>query len=126
MNARKLIKKTDIIIICVIIAAALCALLARRDTPASLRCNVFFNGKCVKTIRLDKDSIFKIGEAPGMEFEVRDSRIAAVHSDCPDKICVKSGFIKHAGQKIVCLPNRVVVSIDAASGGLDEPDAVAR
>jgi hypothetical protein len=34
-----------------------------------------------------------------------------IHSDCPEKICVKTGKITHAGEIIVCVPNKVVVKI---------------
>ena len=34
-----------------------------------------------------------------------------VHSDCPEKICVKTGKIHLAGEMIVCVPNKVVVKI---------------
>ena len=35
-----------------------------------------------------------------------------IHSDCPEKICIKTGKIQRAGQVIVCVPNRVVVTIE--------------
>jgi len=34
------------------------------------------------------------------------------YSDCPEKICIKTGKIHRAGQVIVCVPNRVVVTIE--------------
>jgi hypothetical protein len=34
-----------------------------------------------------------------------------IHSDCPEKVCVKTGKITHAGEIIVCVPNKVVVKI---------------
>lgn len=42
-------------------------------------------------------------------------RVAA--SDCPTHDCVRTGVISRAGQSIVCLPARVVVSLAGASGG---------
>ena len=45
------------------------------------------------------------------------------HADCPTQDCVRTGTIRRAGQSIVCLPARVVISI---VGGADAPyDAVA-
>nr|WP_278428711.1 MULTISPECIES: NusG domain II-containing protein [Caldanaerobacter] len=32
-------------------------------------------------------------------------------SECPDKICMKEGFIDKPGQSIICLPFRIVVEI---------------
>jgi hypothetical protein len=33
-------------------------------------------------------------------------------SSCPDKVCVKTGWISRPGQAIVCLPHRIVVRIE--------------
>ena len=32
-------------------------------------------------------------------------------ADCPDRTCVRTGRIRYAGQRIVCLPNRVTVTV---------------
>ena len=42
-------------------------------------------------------------------------------ADCPDQICVLLGKINQSGQIIVCLPNRLIVSIE---GGEQTVDAV--
>lgn len=42
------------------------------------------------------------------------------HADCPDQLCVKQGKISSGSLSIVCLPNRVTVSLkNAPEGGLD-------
>jgi len=33
------------------------------------------------------------------------------YADCPDRTCVRTGRIKYAGQSIVCLPNKVTVTV---------------
>lgn len=43
--------------------------------------------------------------------EFQDSRVHMLWSDCPDKICMKMGWIAEAGQVVVCMPNKVVISI---------------
>ena len=30
---------------------------------------------------------------------------------CPDKTCVKIGKISHTGERIVCLPNKIIVEV---------------
>jgi len=45
-----------------------------------------------------------------------DGRARVRSSDCPDKVCVKTGWIEHPGEIIVCLPNRVVVEIQGSAG----------
>lgn len=44
--------------------------------------------------------------------EVSDTGVRMLESDCPDKICVHMGWIKRAGQVIVCMPNRVIITLE--------------
>jgi len=49
------------------------------------------------------DSIFEYIEGRGVHM---------ISSPCPDKICIKQGFINKAGESIVCLPNRVIITLE--------------
>lgn len=41
-------------------------------------------------------------------------------ADCPDKLCVHQRAISRDGESIICLPNKVVVSVESSeSSGLD-------
>ncbi len=52
---------------------------------------------------------------------VEKGRIRFETADCPDKVCVKTGWLTREGNIAVCLPNRVIVKIQ---GENDEIDAV--
>lgn len=71
---------------------------------------VSFEGEIVAEIPLDRDGVYPL-EGFDMEFTVKDGRICVSKSDCPDKICEKTGFISGSRQSIVCLPNRISVRI---------------
>jgi len=43
-------------------------------------------------------------------------RACISYSDCPDQICVRTGWISAAGQSAVCLPNRCVLTIETSAG----------
>lgn len=43
--------------------------------------------------------------------EIKDGKARITNSNCPDKICVKTGYISKAGENIICLPHRIVVEI---------------
>ena len=77
--------------------------------------------RLIKTVYLDQDQIITLDQAPGVVIEVRHGAIGFIRSDCPDQICVQTGFISRQGQVAVCLPNKVVIAIPSASEG---PDAV--
>ncbi len=49
------------------------------------------------------------------EIMVSGGRICFSESDCPDKVCVHTGWLSKPGQTAVCLPNRVVITIEGAA-----------
>ena len=46
-------------------------------------------------------------------------------ADCPTRDCVRTGKIARAGQSVVCLPARVVVTIEGAEQNSASYDAIA-
>ncbi|MBR1763831.1 MAG: NusG domain II-containing protein [Ruminococcus sp.] len=60
--------------------------------------------------------------------EIKDGKIRICEADCPDRVCVHTGWLT-SDIPIVCLPNRLVIEYaDGASDADSElaPDAVAR
>jgi hypothetical protein len=55
--------------------------------------------------------------------EFSGGRVHMVDSACPDKLCVRSGWISRPGESVVCLPNRVGIELRSGEGG---PDAVSK
>ena len=54
---------------------------------------------------------------------IGDGVVWMEEADCPDKLCVNQGRISKAGQTIICLPNRIMVTI---IGGTAQYDGVAK
>lgn len=54
--------------------------------------------------------------------EIKDGKIRVKQADCPDKVCVKTGWLSSSAIPIVCLPNHLVIEfedkgeIDAVAG----------
>ena len=61
-------------------------------------------------------------DVPGAEYpitiEAEPGRIRVSHSDCPSQDCVHIGWVDRVGAQIICLPNRLVISLSGAA----EPD----
>lgn len=54
--------------------------------------------------------------------EIDGGQVRVVDADCPDRLCVHTGWRQHAGQVIVCLPHYFVVRVVGDSdddGNLD-------
>ena len=64
-------------------------------------------------------------EVPGAKYpitvEAEQGKIRVLHSDCPSQDCVHTGWVSRSGGQIVCLPNRLVITV---TGGTAEADAV--
>ena len=84
-------------------------LLPKNSTPAK-RAQVTSEGKVIRIVDLHTDQQFTVTTDSGSNtVTVKDGKIAVTEADCPDRYCVKQGFC-NAGEQIVCLPHRLVIS----------------
>ena len=116
------LKKADIILSAalIIISLALFFVFSPKG-DAGNKAVVRVGGESVFELNLDVDGTFEIGD--GNTCEVKDGKVTMIQADCPDFDCVKTGEIYRSGEVIVCLPNKV--SITVISDEDDEIDAVA-
>lgn len=60
------------------------------------------------------------GASPTSSAESEVTRgVLVAESDCPTQDCVRTGVITRAGQSIVCLPGRIVVTLEGARSDFD-------
>lgn len=79
------------------------------------------NGKLLYRLSLDEDRTVEVNGPVGItRVEVKDGKIRITDSPCPNKLCVRQGWIERGA--IICLPNRVVVTIGV--GGMRGVDAI--
>lgn len=80
----------------------------------------------VQTYPLDTDgTIFVNGDNDiGLTILILDGKACVSETDCPDKLCVHTGWLKTNGDTAACLPAGVLISVDnRQDSGVD---AVAR
>lgn len=53
-----------------------------------------------------------LSDNSGEVIRVEKGRIRFLSADCPDNLCVKSGWLSKKGDTAVCLPNRVLIKIE--------------
>lgn len=95
------------------------------DNNARIYAEITHNGTAY-TVYLDEDKTFSLPSAPHVVFEINNGRIAFTESDCPDRICIRTGFISLPGQMAACLPNRLVMVILGEDGNADGIDMFTR
>ncbi len=125
----KSMKKADIVLIVVLLLSAPLFLLLNRHFSAEkgVYAEIYHNSVLVYRIKLStaKEGSFSIPGVPKVVFhQYADGSIAFIKSDCPDKICIRSGRLKNAGQFTACLPNKVMLKIVSEEKDREAPDLI--
>lgn len=89
--------------------------LIRPQTGERVVASITVGEKTVRTIDLARaeDQEFSILEETGrsVTFQIKDHAIRFLASDCPDKVCVNTGFLKNDLDVACCLPNQTMLFI---------------
>ena len=113
----------------VLIAVIICV------TGLALFLHEFIGGKgagCATVkVRGEIEGIYSLAEDRTIEInggtnilQIKNGTVDMTTADCPDKLCVNQKSISKNGESIICLPNKVVVTIDSKEDS--EFDAVAQ
>ena len=127
MNKRPLINKRDLVIILIIFILAACGLIYSQlpfDSGNDIVCELYIENKLLNHIDLSKDANISV---PGRNvvLTVKGYAISFTSSDCPDKVCIRTGFLSNPGQVAVCLPNMVLIKIISLNVDKEGPDVIA-
>lgn len=84
------------------------------------------NNKIVADIPIDTDSVFylKNGSEICNTIQIKDGCACVSQANCKDKICTNHRKINRSGESIICLPNKVVITVEGSEP--NEIDGVAR
>lgn len=112
MNRRNLyqVSKYDFILAGIILIFSVSSLLSFKNFGSNNgeKAFIYENGKLIKEVNLSEEKIINYAD---MEIEVKEGRIRVLKSDCPQKICVQTGWISKPSQTIICVPNKVLIEI---------------
>ncbi|MCI8915900.1 MAG: NusG domain II-containing protein [Oscillospiraceae bacterium] len=114
--------KNDVILIAALLmlggALALFLLFIRQTGGRVL---VQVDGETVMELPLSEDTRTVLGEdGRSNTLVVENGAARVVEADCPDQVCVRHGAVRYAGESIVCLPHRLIVTIEGgAENGVD-------
>lgn len=125
----KYLRKADLIIIAAVIVLASVFLLLNKFllTKNGVYAEIYHDSALVKRIELSNAKVgsFSIPGEPDVVFQLyADGSIAFIESDCPDKVCIRSGRLKYAGQFAACLPNKMMLKIVSDEKDREGPDLI--
>lgn len=90
--------------------------------------NLYQNGVCIRSIDLSSVQeaySFHVTDGSGYcaRIEVEPGRVRVAEANCPDHICVQTGWISNGLRPIVCLPARLCIQMEntarAEENGMD-------
>ncbi|MBR1744036.1 MAG: NusG domain II-containing protein [Lachnospiraceae bacterium] len=80
--------------------------------------NIRIDGKTEKRLPLEKDTTYTIGTKEASNtLQIKDGSASIIAADCPDKLCVHQHKISKKGETLICLPHKLVISIDSSQEG---------
>jgi hypothetical protein len=114
----KFVKKTDIIILVIVIAVCSIAWFAYRSVNdgKAAKAEIYYKSVLVETVDLTAgvDKRFSIEQNKNVIFHVfQDGSICFEESNCPDKVCIHAGKLHAVGESAACLPNSIILKIVA-------------
>lgn len=104
-------KKSDILLVIIVLSIAICILFFLHcvSYKEGTEVLVTVDGVEYGMYSLQKNETIQINN--GNVLKIDNGKADMISADCPDKLCVKQKPISRVGESIICLPNKVVVSV---------------
>lgn len=107
----------DLVLVALIVfAVTVCAgALSPTEKEDAAFAYVYIDGKEAGRYSLESDREIPLLDGR-VTLTVSDGAVAITENDCPNGICLKTGYISKAGERIVCVPNKISVVLRADDG----------
>ncbi len=109
--------RLDIIVIAALLIISLSILLiATLTRKEGATVEITVNGDVIGEYPLALDNVYVLNGGTNT-LRVEGGRAYMSYSNCPDHTCENTGKIRFVGEQIVCLPNRITITIKGESDG---------
>lgn len=112
MEKKRMRKNDFIFLIGIIIIAWICFGIQFLTSDSGGNLIVQIDGEKTGSYPLDEDAEFEINGGTNL-VKVAGGKVQMVRADCPDQICVHHKEISKNNETIICLPNKIVLSIES-------------
>lgn len=116
-------RKQDIIIFGIIaaLAAAAFVIVGLAGSAPAAYVEVSVNGSVIETHEISENGEYSVEGYTGgtVVFTIDNGVVDVISAECPNQICVKHSPISRTGESIVCLPNRVVITLRGRTSSVD-------
>ena len=99
-----------LVLIVLILSLSICLLIPKEEGRLA---QISIDGQVIMSVDLsDEDKIIDLSPfGRNISLEIKNKEIRFISSDCPNKLCVNTGFISKKGETAVCLPNKTAVTV---------------
>lgn len=123
---RKTIKKSDFIIIGIILIAAVIFYFINQFyySKEGESVLVLVDNEEVGRYSLEEDLnlVIHSGEKETNTLIIQDQKAKIAEATCPDKLCVNNHAVSKSGESIICLPNKVIIKVISNDKDNNEPE----
>ena len=98
------------LVLCLLLFALILFFITRRTQDTGTIVKVSIAGKTVAEYSLNQDGEYSLNGGSNILL-IKNGEASVIYADCPDKICAKTLPISLTGERIVCLPNKLMIEI---------------
>ena len=113
-------KKSDVVLFILLMALSVGLMFfVYRTGSAGERIEIKMAGKLYAVYSLTEDRTVTVEQDEGKKniIRIEGGEVTMESSTCKNQVCVNHAAISRGGESIICLPNRVIVSIISSEGG---------
>lgn len=123
MKKHTVFRRADLLLIAAVAAVCICLFWPSGKTEG-VQAVLYTGGQEIERIALSEvgePCTLTLGVSPQATVLVERGRIRYLSADCPDALCVQSGWLSKPGDTAACLPARTVIAIEGGRerGGVD-------
>ncbi len=111
---KKFLKNDLILIFSIIVISLLSVTIILLTSKHGNYVTIEQNGTITAVLQIDKNQKYNIYNEDN-EIEntilIENGQVSMIYANCPDKICEKHKAIKNNNESIICLPNKVIVTV---------------
>ncbi len=110
-------KRLDLILIAgVLVLAGIIYLVFLGSAEDGGKAVITVDGQVVQELPLDEDTTYRVETPEGYNIvEIKDGWADVIEADCRDGLCADQKRVHKTGETIVCLPHKMVVTIEAGT-----------
>lgn len=108
---RRLFRRFDIILLALVIAVSAVLIFISRNRENGTVAVVSVDGKEICRLELNSDRYVAFDTSPEIAVKVENGAVFFTDTECPDKLCEKSGKLTKAGDTAACVPAKAVVTV---------------